>query len=350
MDHDLLRAGPPPSTRQERGERQGTAAWARNAARAALAAADACWTRAAPRLVLDAPALVVFALHALCRTRAELDDPSLAPGQSLCLDDLRALVGAAQASGYEFVSPEQVNHGLAAGGRYAMLTFDDGYFNNSLALPVLEEFQVPAAFFISSGHVLEGKGFWWDALHRQTAKRGASRDTRRALTREAKALPPELIEPSLHSRFGASVLRPHGDGDRPFAPSELAEFARHPWVHIGNHTADHAILTRCAPRQLRAQIERCQSELAALTGREPIAIAYPNGNCSPAVIEAARAAGLRIAFTVRPRRNALRPGGHADLMRIGRFYFQGGTDAARAFVACRSGFVPSLAVRDLLQA
>lgn len=37
-------------------------------------------------------------------------------------------------------------------------------------------------------------------------------------------------------------------------------------------------------------------------------------------------------------------------MRMGRFYFQGGSDAGRVFLACRSGVVPSLLVRDLLQA
>lgn len=350
MDHDLLRAESLLTQRNGRLGWKGTPALLRDAARAGLAAADACWTRVAPRLVPDAPTLVVLALHALCRTRAEVHDPHLAPGQRLCIDDLRALVAAAQESGYEFVSPEQVDRGLAADGRYAMLTFDDGYFNNALALPVLDEFRVPAAFFVSSRHVLTGTGFWWDALHREMARRGASRDTRRAATREAKALPPALIMPWLQARFGASVLRPHGDSDRPFAPAELTAFARHQWVHIGNHTADHAILTRCAAHEVREQIEGCQSELAALTGRQPIAIAYPNGNHSPAVIEAARATGLRLAFTVRPRSNALRPGGHPDLMRMGRFYFEGGGDVRRAFLACRSGIVPSLLVRDLLQA
>lgn len=322
----------------------------RGVARATLAAADACWAALAPKLVRDGSGLVVFALHSLCRTRAELQDPNLAPGQNLCLDDLRALVAAAQESGCVFVSPEQADRGLAAGGRYAMLTFDDGYFNNTLALPVLNEFQVPAAFFVSSRHVLEGKGFWWDALHRELARKGVSRHSRQAATREAKALPAGRVEPWLQARFGAGVLRPHGDSDRPFTPAELAAFARHPWVHIGNHTADHAILTCCSPDEVRAQIERCQSDLAALTGQAPIAITYPNGNHSPAVVEAACAAGLRIGFTVQPRKNALRVGGHPDLMRLGRFYLQGGANARGEVFACSSGFVPSLLVRDLLQA
>ena len=41
-----------------------------------------------------------------------------------------------------------------------MLTFDDGYYNNHLALPVLEEFDVPALFFISTNHVKQQKCFW----------------------------------------------------------------------------------------------------------------------------------------------------------------------------------------------
>lgn len=315
----------------------------------ALAAADACWTRVVPRFVRETPTLVVLALHALCRARAELRNPNLAPGQNLCLDDLRELVASAQESGYAFVSPEQVDRGLAGDGRYAMLTFDDGYFNNALALPVLDEFQVPAAFFVCSRHVLDGKAFWWDALYREMARRGASRATRNAAIREAKALPPARIEPWLQARFGAGVLRPQGDADRPFTPAELADFALHPRVHIGNHTADHAILTRCEPGEVREQIEVCQSELTALTGRVPIALAYPNGDHSPTVIRAARAAGLRIGFTVRPRRNAVRRAGHPEQMHISRFYIRGGSHVGREFHACSSGFVPSQFVRNLLQ-
>lgn len=46
----------------------------------------------------------------------------------------------------------------------AVVTFDDGYEDNALfAKPVLEEFQVPAIFFLTSGVIGQGQ-FWWDEL------------------------------------------------------------------------------------------------------------------------------------------------------------------------------------------
>jgi peptidoglycan/xylan/chitin deacetylase (PgdA/CDA1 family) len=322
--------------------------WWRRLANSGLAAADAICTQLTPAWVRDAPGLLVFALHALCATRAQMHDTALAPGQTVCVDELRCLVRAVLACGYRLVSPAQVAAGLEPGGKYAMLTFDDGYFNNVLALPVLEEFDVPATFFITSGCVLEGKGFWWDTVSRELAHAGASpREAKTELAR-LKELSPAAIDASIRQRFGPQAWRPRGDGDRPFTPAELADFARHPHVHLGNHTADHAILTRCTPAEACSQIARCQDALRAITGRTPLAIAYPNGNHSPQVVDTARAAGLSLGFTVHPSRNRVAPDPSAA-MRLGRFYFHGRPNAAREFHACRGGFVPSRLLRSMLQ-
>ena len=55
------------------------------------------------------------------------------------------------------------------------ITFDDGYYNNTLALPILEEFDVPAAFFICSDNVQQNRCFWWDVLYRELMAEGAPR-------------------------------------------------------------------------------------------------------------------------------------------------------------------------------
>lgn len=311
----------------------------RRMAKAAVLAADALWSALAPRWVLEEPALVVMGLHSLCASRAALHDPALAPHQNVCVADFRTLVRAVLDSGCTIVSPAQVAAGLEPGRTYVMLTFDDGYYNNVLALPVLKEFGVPAAFFVTSSNVLQGKCFWWDALARELLYAGAPRQVLAAETRRLKRLPARRIEAFVRARFGDAALRPRGDSDRPFTPAELAEFARHPLVHIGNHTADHQILTTCGPDEVRRQIEGCQSALQAITGSAPVAIAYPNGNHSPAVLDAARAAGLRVGLTVDPGRNRV-PAGAAAL-RLARFYFHGHPDPAREFRACRTGFVPS---------
>ena len=45
------------------------------------------------------------------------------------------------------------------------LTFDDGYADNySNARPLLEKYDIPATFFITSGNIDSGNEFWWDEL------------------------------------------------------------------------------------------------------------------------------------------------------------------------------------------
>jgi peptidoglycan/xylan/chitin deacetylase (PgdA/CDA1 family) len=46
-----------------------------------------------------------------------------------------------------------------------VVTFDDGYADNlQNALPQLEQYEVPATFFVTTGYIGSGREFWWDAL------------------------------------------------------------------------------------------------------------------------------------------------------------------------------------------
>ncbi|MHB1147223.1 MAG: polysaccharide deacetylase family protein [Lutibacter sp.] len=46
-----------------------------------------------------------------------------------------------------------------------LLTFDDGYYDNFInALPLLEKYNTPAIFFISTINIDKFKEFWWDRL------------------------------------------------------------------------------------------------------------------------------------------------------------------------------------------
>lgn len=302
-----------------------------------------------PGWVAERPSLIVMALHSLCSSKSQVNDPALAPNQNVSLEDFRCLVDAMLEYGYTAVSPIQVEAGLRPGGKYAMVTFDDGYFNNVLALEVLEQYKIPATFFISSSHVLDQKAFWWDALNRELLKAGASLQARDVETRKVKALQPSKIDDYLQLHFGKLVFKPQGDMDRPFTRAELMKFARHPLVHLGNHTSDHAILTLCSPQELAHQIRSCQDTLTEIAGYAPISIAYPNGNYSPAVVEAALSAGLRVGLTVQPRRNRLPLESASKLMTLGRFYCRAGMDARDEFLRCRAGLVPSNLIRTMMR-
>lgn len=174
-----------------------------------------------------------------------------------------------------------------------MITFDDGYFNNRLALDVLRAFHVPATFFISTDPVLQGKAFWWEALGRKLTEAGVDGPARATEFRRLKSWTSDRVDSYLKKQFGDSVLSPRGDFDRPFTVDELRDFARSEWVHLGNHTCVHAILTHLSPSEIEREVRGCQDALSQIAGQAPIAIAYPNGNHSPAAVAVSLAAGLR---------------------------------------------------------
>jgi peptidoglycan/xylan/chitin deacetylase (PgdA/CDA1 family) len=289
-------------------------------------ATDAVIARAYLGLFRERGGLRAFLFHSLFRDEREIARHLVDPLQHTTVVQFRAFLAYYLDHGYQFVGPDELCAGLDPAGKYALVSFDDGYYNNTLALPVLCEFRVPALFFISTEHVRQNKSFWWDVLYRERHARGA---TAAQIYRECvgmKTRTTEQIEAELTRQFGAEALRPRGDIDRPFTPGELREFAREPFVHLGNHTANHAILTNYAPDEARAQIRAAQDALAEMTGIRPRAIAYPNGAFSASVVEACGDLGLTIGFTVRPIKNALpesagRPPGPS--LSLGRFMLEG---------------------------
>ena len=291
--------------------------------------------------------LVNVLFHSLYENKAQLGNRALAANQNVTVADFRGFVEEMLENHYTVVSPAQIDAGLAPGGRYLAITFDDGYFNNALALDVLNQFRVPATFFVSTDHVYQNKAFWWDGFSRELLRSGANPGTQKTAIQRLKVHTPEKIDAFLCQRFGPSVLQPIGDLDRPFTAPELRQFALNPWVHVGNHTRDHAILTNCTPDAMARQIEDCQAALADLVGYRPLAIAYPNGNCSPAVIHAALTAGLHLGFTVAPQRPRL-PLISTAQMTMGRFIFHGGQDIRRQCRLFGARFVPSHTLKNLL--
>ena len=300
----------------------------------------------APRAHCEGGSLVSVLFHSLYPDHSQPLDSTLALDQNVTVEDFRAFVGHMLQLGYTPVSPAEVDAGLARGGNHLMISFDDGYFNNTLALPVLEQFRVPATFFISCSHMLQGKAYWWDVLSRELAQRGASRRAQKNEIEKMKSRTHDDIEACLRMRFGDAALRPRSDLDRPFAPGELRDFARSPWVHLGNHTCDHAILTNCCAQEVARQVQGCQDALRRLAGYAPIAIAYPNGNYSQTVVDVSLAAGLRVGLTVLPRRDAL-PLTAAGRMTLGRFSFEGGEDARAQCRKFDAAFVPSNVLKKL---
>lgn len=175
--------------------------------------------------------------------------------------------------------------------------------------------------------MVQGKAFWWDVVERESLKRRISQKQLNRVHESLKQLRTPDAEAFVQAEFGPLALKPVGDRDRPFTLPELREIAKHPLISLGNHTSNHDVLTNYSPGEIRAQIGKAQEMIRSIVGKPPDFIAYPNGEISDEILEAARSAGMQFGLSVNPGRNRLpiEPGSLAA-MKLKRFALMG--DAA----------------------
>lgn len=268
--------------------------------------------------------LTTFLFHGLYANEREIEKGLVLPQQGLTVEHFRLFVEDYLSQGYEFVGPDDISRGLSGSGKYVLITFDDGYYNNVSALPVLKEYGIPAVFFISTDFVLENRSFWWDVLYREGTKRGMDFSGINHELGRIKAMTVADRKSLVSKTFGTSASFPLTDLDRPFSPSELRDFAKESGVYLGNHTGSHAILTFDTLEVVKEEFKRAQEAIQGITGDRPIAVSYPNGSYSYEVVEIAKSLGLTIGLTC-DFRKAFLPLENPEqaLMRLGRFSIWG---------------------------
>lgn len=187
---------------------------------------------------------------------------------SLSQADLNAVLSWLR-SRYPFLTP---NEFLDTDKPGVLLTFDDGLANNHVnALPVLQEFNAPAIFFVSTQHMIDPQN--WLPATRQLARKGWGKEE----------YVPEEIAQDFYTGMSAG---------------QLAECADHPLITIGSHTISHPFLTRCEPHELERELVGSKQVLEKITVRKIDLFAYPTGDYDAKVAEAVRDAGYRAAFAV----------------------------------------------------
>lgn len=198
---------------------------------------------------------------------------------------------------------EQIAGSTEAANCFAV-TFDDGYADNlHLALPILEEFGIPATFFITTAHIKSGDAFWWDQVARLlNAAKSSPRDRgileltcagqkRAWAPREAEQLDEvhrhlvSWLQSRLPEEISETVVQlerwvgeaPDVAQDRPMTPEELRRLSGHPLATIGAHTRTHANLRFCEADRLHDELAGARRDLTELTGMETRVVAYPFG-------------------------------------------------------------------------
>lgn len=249
--------------------------------------------------------LITILIHGLYLNKNELNHNLIDPQQSITVDIFHEFIEYFLEHNYTFVKPTDIINGLDLNKNHLLITFDDGYYNNHHALPILKEYNVPATFFISTNHVKENKCYWWDVVYRERKKRNA---TIKQLSNEYNFLMQKKndeIEEYIKSTFGRKSLNPIGDIDRPFTPSELTLFSKEQLITLGNHTSNHAVLTNYSYDEIKFEIENCQLTIFELTDITPEIISYPNGNYSAEVLKISKEIGFKLGIIVHPSKNIL---------------------------------------------
>jgi peptidoglycan/xylan/chitin deacetylase (PgdA/CDA1 family) len=179
-------------------------------------------------------------------------------------------------------------------GRFAVLTFDDGYRNTmTRALPILERYAAPFTVYIPTGAITRELPSWWLGLRsvfqrhdtvtvppiaktyecRDTvAKTTACAEVRRWAHQDYRRLP-ALIEALRAYDISLPALNDASFMDE----AELRTLARHPLVTIGGHTESHPALSLLAPAEARQEIDGNRRYLERLLDRPVRHFAYPYG-------------------------------------------------------------------------
>jgi peptidoglycan/xylan/chitin deacetylase (PgdA/CDA1 family) len=234
---------------------------------------------------------------------------------------------------YHVVSLQDLRRCLETGclgRRSVVLTFDDGYVDNlTNARPLLDQYELPATFFIPTGFLGRTRMFWWDELallafhsplpdclvvtdhegeHRWDVG-PASLERRQQLHDELywllQALDEEAREAALMQLRAQLLATEVADpGSRCMGEAELRELSRGELLEVGAHSVTHPVLSELTPEAQQREIQESQRVLQEILGRPVTSFSYPYGGehqVGPLAPQLARDSGFRVACSGVPQ-------------------------------------------------
>ena len=253
------------------------------------------------------------------------------------------------------------------------ITFDDGFVDNfSVARPLLEQYKLPATFFITTGNLGQEKEFWWDELEHlilfaeqlppsfnatvggelvalELGTEASLNDALRMQHRQWRAFvtePPgaraalflqlwQLLRPMPHAeqqqalnniRQWAGVPPTVRHEYKSMTAAQLQQLASNSLFDIGIHTVTHpALAYHSAPYQHKELVEN-KLHLEKLIERETKILAYPYGNYNELTLQLVKELNLMAALTTEEQR--VTP--QSNLYRVGRFQVKNWSGAVLA--------------------
>ncbi len=240
--------------------------------------------------------LISLLFHSIYKDRSETSIPLLAKNQYITVQDLQYILEWLLEAGCSFISLADIVAGnLRSDRTYVALTFDDGYFNNTRAIPVIQEFQIPMAVFLAPYFSSNQSLYWWDAISSELGF-----ETYTSMRPEILRSRWSDIKKQLES-IKTDILMPKSDLHRPLTEDEITDLSQNPLITFHNHTMHHITMTDAySDDEILEDIRIGEEEIVRLSGTPSSAFAYPVNIHDNRVIDIMAKTSHHAAFTVSP--------------------------------------------------
>lgn len=266
--------------------------------------------------------LLIFYFHGLYENESQKQLNHVDPQNNITVPQFVEFIEYYLHHKYNFIKPEDLLSDLPNDKAYIMLTFDDGYFNNTLAIEILNKYKIPATFFITTKNMVDHTSFWWDIIFKYRIRKGVPLKKIREEQSYLKSFKYNFIDSYIAEHFGSESIIPWSDIDRPLTIEELGNISQNPLISIGNHTHNHAILTNYDATEIREEFRKSNSILSEILGFRPEFIAFPNGNYNTDIVEICKQEGFLITFNTVGKKNQLDILRDNSILNLNRFMAQ----------------------------
>lgn len=166
-------------------------------------------------------------------------------------------------------------------------SFDDGWKGNiENVIPVLEKYNIPATFFISTKSVKDGY-FWWSVAEKYKSLLPIKINELWSITENRRK---EIIENLVRGK-SEEIKR------ESMTIEDLKRISENSLITIGSHTVNHSILPNCTDEELEFEISDSKKKLESWTGKEVKYFSYPNGDFDGREKEILEKYGFELAAT-----------------------------------------------------
>jgi peptidoglycan/xylan/chitin deacetylase (PgdA/CDA1 family) len=154
------------------------------------------------------------------------------------------------------------------------ITFDDGYKNVlTVALPILQKYNIPATVFLVTSYLDETKPkmFWWDKVFLKYHSTQFIESIKENVSGDIDAYVEQLIKEN-ELTFTKEEIASYSIMNE----ADVKELLKSNLMSIGSHTKNHELLTHISNAEAYLTLSESYERLCKL-GEECFYICYPNG-------------------------------------------------------------------------